>query len=83
MNPPFFVSEIMNLLVFFILSRKSISTPVWGGGERVLMQFMHFSAIFAMMAALATSAEGGGGNAVRIFLHFPIFFRIFRAGPLV
>ena len=28
---------------------------VWGGVGRALMQFMHFSAIFAMLAVLATS----------------------------
>ena len=28
---------------------------VWGGVARVLMQLMHFSAIFAMLAVLATS----------------------------
>ena len=28
---------------------------VWGGVGRPLMQFMHFSAIFAMLAVLATS----------------------------
>ena len=28
---------------------------VWGGVGQALMQFMHFSAIFAMLAVLATS----------------------------
>ena len=28
---------------------------VWGGVGRALMQFMHFSAIFVMLAVLATS----------------------------
>ena len=28
---------------------------VWGGVGRALLQFMHFSAIFAMLAVLATS----------------------------
>ena len=28
---------------------------VWGGVGRALMQFMHFSAIFGMLAVLATS----------------------------
>ena len=28
---------------------------VWGGVGRVLVQFMHFSAIFAILAVLATS----------------------------
>ena len=28
---------------------------VWGGVGRALMQFMHFSAIFAMLAVLATT----------------------------
>ena len=27
---------------------------VWGGVGRVLLQFMHFSSIFAMLAVLAT-----------------------------
>ena len=28
---------------------------VWGGVGRALMQFIHFAAIFAMLAVLATS----------------------------
>ena len=28
---------------------------VWGGVGRALLQFMHFTAIFAMLAVLATS----------------------------
>ena len=30
---------------------------VWGGVGRALRQFMHFSAIFAMLAVLATSVN--------------------------
>ena len=32
---------------------------VWGGVGRALLQFMHFSAIFAMLAVLATSVTRG------------------------
>ena len=61
MTPPFFASKIMNLLVFFDFEpKKCFRVPtlwgfVWGGMGRALMQFMHFSAIFAMLAVLATS----------------------------
>ena len=61
MTPPFFGSKIMNLLVFFDFEPKKcfrVPTPwgLYGGGvRRVLMQFMHFLAIFAMLAVLATS----------------------------
>ena len=61
MTPPFFGSKIMNLLVFFDFEPKKcfrVPTPlgfVWGGLGRALMQFMHFPAIFAMLAVLATS----------------------------
>ena len=61
MTPPFFGSKIMNLLVFFDFEpKKFFRVPtlwgLYGGGVgRVLMQFMHFSAIFAMLAVLATS----------------------------
>ena len=45
---------------FWILSRKSVSGSdsmgfVWGGVGRALPQFMHFLAIFAMLAVLVTS----------------------------
>ena len=60
MTPPFFGSKIMNLLVFFDFEPKKcfrVPTP-WGlyGEEWDEVQFMHFSAIFAMSAVLATSA---------------------------
>ena len=32
---------------------------VWGGVERVLVYFMHFSAIFGMLAVLATLVTPG------------------------
>ena len=60
MTPPFFGSKIMNLLVFFDFELKNcfwVPTPwgfVWGGVGRALMQFMHFSAIFATLVVLAT-----------------------------
>ena len=45
---------------FSILSQKSVSGSrlhgvVWGGVGRALMQFMDFSAIFALLAILVTS----------------------------
>ena len=62
MTPPFFGSKIMHLLVFFLIfePKKCFRGPdsigfVWGGVGRALMQFMHFSAIFAMLAVWATS----------------------------
>ena len=61
MTPPFFGSKIMNLLVFFDFKlKKCFRGPdsigfVWGGVGRALTQFMHFPAIFAMLAVLATS----------------------------
>ena len=59
MTPPFFGSKIMNLLVFFDFEpKKCFRVPigfVWGGVGRALLQFMHFSAIFAMLVVLATS----------------------------
>ena len=56
-DPPFFGSKIMNRLDFFDFESKKcfrVRTPgfVWGGVGRALM---HFSAIFAMLAVLATS----------------------------
>ena len=61
MTPPCFGSKIMNLLVFFFdfEPKKCFRVPtawgfVWGGVGRE-MQFMHFLAIFAMSAVLATS----------------------------
>ena len=61
MTPPLFGSIIMNLLVFFNFEPKKcfrVPTP-WGlygveWNER-LMQFMPFSAIFAISAVFATS----------------------------
>ena len=60
MTPPFFGSKIMNLLVFFDFEPKKcfrVPTP-WGlyGAEwdERSMQFMHFSAIFGMLAVLAS-----------------------------
>ena len=61
MTPPFFGSKITNLLVFFDFEPKKVFPGpdsigfVWGGVGRALMQFMHFSAIFGMLAVLATS----------------------------
>ena len=61
MTPPFFGSKIMNLLVFFDFGAEKVFPGpdsmgfVWGGVGRALMQFMHFSAIFGMLAVLATS----------------------------
>ena len=61
MTPPFFGSKIINLLVFFDFEPKKVFPGpnsigfVWGGVGQALMQFMHFSAIFAMSAVLATS----------------------------
>ena len=50
------------LMQFFTLHKAEKVFPgpdsmgsVWGGVGRALMQFMHFSAIFAMVAVLATS----------------------------
>ena len=60
-DPPFFwVANHESFGFFSILSRKSVSGSriigfVWGGVGRALMQFLHFSAIFAMLAVLATS----------------------------
>ena len=62
-DPPFFWVENHESFGFFsILSRKSFPGPdsmgfLWGGVGRALMQFMHFSAIFAMLAVLATSVN--------------------------
>ena len=60
MTPPFFGSKIRNLLVFSILSRKSVSGSqlhgvCMGRSGTSALQFMHFSAIFRMLAVLATS----------------------------
>ena len=54
---------MVNLLVFFILSRKSVSGPdsmgfVRGGVGQVHMQLMPFSAIFAMLAAQGGRLRG-------------------------
>ena len=56
----FFGSKIMHLLVFFVLfwvetvflGPGSMGLE-WRGVGGVLMQFMYFSAIFAMLAVLA------------------------------
>ena len=60
MTPHFFNPKIRNFLVFFDFEPKKcfrVPTPwgLYGGVGRALMQFMHFSAIFAMLAVLATS----------------------------
>ena len=59
-TPPFVGSKIMNVSMFFDFEPKNsfrVPTP-WGfvGGVvgRALIQLMHFSAIFAMLAVLAT-----------------------------
>ena len=64
-DPPFFGSKIMNLLVFFYFEPKKcfrVPTPLGLYGaewdERLctfMHKFVHFSAIFAMLAVLATS----------------------------
>ena len=60
-DPPFFWVENHESFGFFwILSQKVFPGPdsmgfVWGEVGRALWQFMHFSAIFAMLAVLATS----------------------------
>ena len=57
-TPRFGVENHESFGFFSILSRKSPSGSmgfVWGGVGRVLMQLMHFSAIFAMLAFSATS----------------------------
>ena len=60
MNPLFLGRKSRIFWFFSILSRKSVSGSrsmgfVWGGVGRALMQFMHFSVIFAIWAVLATS----------------------------
>ena len=49
---------------------------VWGGVGRALMQFMHFSAIFAMLAVLATlvtrlvpTLRGASGDVVTVYAY--------------
>ena len=60
-DPPFFWVENDESFGFFrFWAEKVFPGPdsigfVWGGVGRALMQFMHFSAIFAMLAVLATS----------------------------
>ena len=56
MTPPFFGSQIMNLFVFFDFEPKKffrVPTP-WAlcgaQWDERFTQFMHFSAIFAMLA---------------------------------
>ena len=60
-TPSFFLgSKIMNLLVFFGFGAEKVFPGPdsigfgWGGVGRALTQFMHFPAIFAMLAVLAT-----------------------------
>ena len=52
-DPPFFGSKIMNLLVFFDFELKKcfrVRTPwgLYGAQWDERLQFMHFSAIFAI-----------------------------------
>ena len=60
-TPPFFWDENHESLGFFrSRAEKVFPGPnsmgfVWGGVGRALKQLMHFSAIFAMLAVLATS----------------------------
>ena len=59
-DPPLFGPKIMNLLVFFDVEPKKyfrVPTPmgfVSRGFGRAFMLFMHFSAVFGMLAGLAT-----------------------------
>ena len=56
LNPPFLRSKIMNLLGFFNFgAEKNFPCSdsmefIWGEVQRALMQLMHFSVIFAMLA---------------------------------
>ena len=60
-DPPFFwVPNHESFGFFRFRAEKVFPGPdsigfVWGGVGRALMQFMHFPAIFAMLAVLATS----------------------------
>ena len=59
-DPPIFWVENHESFGFFYFEPQSVSGSdsigfVWGGVGRALMQFMHFSAIFAMLAVWATS----------------------------
>ena len=60
-TPPFLGSKIMNLLVFFDFEPEKcfrVPTPcgLYGAEwDKRFLQFMHFPAIFAMLAVLATS----------------------------
>ena len=76
MTPPFFRSKIMNLLVFLILSRKSVSGPdtmgfVWGGVGRALMlrSNSHGPLFVAMVATTAWTSLHTRGDIH--FLHKP------------
>ena len=79
MTPPFFGSKIMNLLVFFDFEpKKFFPGPdsmgfVWGGVGRALMQFMHFSAIFAMFVDLGDpvvpTLRGASGDVVTVYAY--------------
>ena len=48
---------------------------VWGGVGRALMQFMHFSAIFAMLAVLnlgdpvVPTLRGASGDVVTVYAY--------------
>ena len=58
-DPPFFWFENHESFGFFF-TQKVFPGPdsmgfVWGGVGQALMRFMHFSAIFGMLAVLATS----------------------------
>ena len=61
MTPPFFWVENHESFGFFRFSAEKVFPGpdsigfVWGGAGRALMQFMHFSAIFVVLAVLATS----------------------------
>ena len=57
MTTPFLGLKIMNVLVFFDFEPKKCSrvTTPWGLHGAECVQLMHFPAIFAMLAVLATS----------------------------
>ena len=87
MTPPFFGSKIMNLLVFFDFEPKKVFPGpdsmgfVWGGVGRALIQFMHFSAIFAMFVDLGDpvvptlrGASGGCCDSICLLGYGRTFF---------
>ena len=61
LTPPFFWIENHESFGLFRFSAETVFPGpdsmgyVWGGVGRALMLFMHFPAIFAMLAVLATS----------------------------